>query len=241
MTRALSARASARPPLMLRHPRGRWRRLACSSSLCFGLRLQPRGKAQPDHARNPRHDLGRGQRDAARALRRLGAVRDPPARPARRRSTARARSWSAPCAATRRSRRSLPGTAARSAACGPDPARALIVADFHVGIDEAVDETVPLARTHPRRTIHAAGARDPDRLRDALAGDPGRVDRRHRARRADRPADPADRPPARLPLAGRGGDPARLRRRSRSSARAACSRSSPTGSTSTPSRSRSAR
>ena len=60
--------------------------------------------------------------------------------------------------------------------------------------------------------IHAAGARDPDRLRDPLAGDPGRVDRRRRARRADRPADPADRPPARLPLAGRGGDPARLRR-----------------------------
>ena len=61
----------------------------------------------------------------------------------RRRSTARGPSWSAPCApATRRSPPSRPGTAARSGACGPSPRQALIVADFHVGLADAVNDSV---------------------------------------------------------------------------------------------------
>ena len=70
----------------------------------------------------------------------------------------------------------------------------------------------PQAQPHPRRTDPRTGARDPVGLRQHLAGAPGRVDLRQRARRADRDPGPADRPPARLPLAGRRRDPARLRR-----------------------------
>ncbi len=65
---------------------------------------------------------------------------------------------------------------------------------------------------HPRRKGDAAAAGDADRLRDPLEGDPGRIDRRLRALRADRPAGPPARPPARLPLARRRPDPTLLRR-----------------------------
>ena len=97
----------------------------------------------------------------------------------------------------------------------PSPREAIVIADFHVGIERGGQRDRPGTEPDPRDDDPAAGSRDPDRLRDALAGDPGRLDRRHQARRADRPADPADRPAARLPLAGRRGDTARLRRRDR--------------------------
>ena len=94
----------------------------------------------------------------------------------------------------------------------PGPRRALILADFHVGIDEAVDETVPLLERTLEEKIHAPvratqTASPPSRGRSRTSRSAPR------ARRADRAADPADRPLARLPLAGRGADPARLRRR----------------------------
>ena len=57
-----------------------------------------------------------------------------------------------------------------------------------------------------------AGRRHAVRLRHALAGAAGRIARSTRTRRADRDPAAPDRPAARLPLAGRGGDPARLRR-----------------------------
>ena len=73
----------------------------------------------------------------------------------RRRSTARGRSWSAPCAATRRSPPSRPGIAARSAACGPGPRRALILADFHVDVKTAVNDTVDQLNRILEEQVHA--------------------------------------------------------------------------------------
>ena len=97
------------------------------------------------------------------------------------------------------------------------------------------------ARPRNRLRDPATGACDPDRVRDPLAGDPGRVDRRRRAQRADRDPDPAAsssssssarRSPPPSPCSSA---------RSRSPPRAGCSISSPPGSTSMPSRSPSAR
>ena len=118
----------------------------------------------------------------------------------------------------------------------PDPRRALILADFHVDIKTAVNDTVDQLNGILEETDPRSGPRHPDRLRHHLAGDPGRIDLLQRARRADRLAVPAARPAARLPLADRGGDPARLRRDHGASPRAGSSSSSPPGSASTPSR-----
>ena len=93
----------------------------------------------------------------------------------------------------------------------PAPNKALILADFHVDINDAVRYTVDELNEILDREGETAGRGDPDRLRHPLAGDPGRIDPRHPPQRADRPADPAARPAARLPLAGRGDHPAHLR------------------------------
>ncbi len=94
----------------------------------------------------------------------------------------------------------------------PTPRKALVLADFHVSTENGGQRNRAASGTAARRKGDGAGARHPGVLRDALAGAAEGIDRRRRARRADRAADPADRPAARLPLAGRGGDPARLRR-----------------------------
>ena len=99
----------------------------------------------------------------------------------------------------------------------PAPDKALVIADFHIDDRDGGQGQRRRTRRNPRKADQAAGQSDPDGLRHPLAGAPGRVDLRQRAGRADRPADPADRPPARLPLADRGGDPARPSARSRSS------------------------
>ena len=242
MTRALSASASAArrcaaPPA----PRAGRRRARDRRPL--GLRLQPRrtGSARP-RSTSPAPGPPR-QRHAARTLRRLGALRDPAARARRARSTARARSWSARCAPRPAGhhalalgpRRGRPPAARARARPWSSPTSTSTST-------EAVNDTVAelnaiLERdrsTPPVRATQTGYATLSRAIQDESI-------RRRRAQRADRAADPADRPPARLPLAGRGGDPARLRRRRRRSPRAACSTSSPAGSTSTPSRSPSAR
>ncbi len=54
----------------------------------------------------------------------------------------------------------------------PGPRRALVLADFHVDITEAVNVIVPRAEPHPRTTDPLAGSGHPVGLRDPLAGDP---------------------------------------------------------------------
>ena len=91
------------------------------------------------------------QRNAARTLRRHGALRDPAARPRRRHRPPGPGTGPGACAATRRSRRSRPGTGARSTSFAR-PRRALIIADFHADIKTAVNDTVDQLEPHPRRT-----------------------------------------------------------------------------------------
>ena len=60
----------------------------------------------------------------------------------------------------------------------PSPRRALILADFHVGIDEAVNETVPQLKRTLEEKIHPPVRATQTGFATHLAGDPGRVDRR---------------------------------------------------------------
>ena len=134
------------------------------------------------------------------------AARPPP-------STARAPNWSAPCAPpTRRSRPSRPGTEARSGRCGPAPtgrwSSPTSTSDLPHAVNDSVDELNGILerQIHPPvnaiQTSYATLSREiQDKSIDA-------------AERSELIALPIllHRPPARLPLAGRGGDPARLRR-----------------------------
>ena len=159
-----------RAPAMLRHPRARARRRRAVPDRPRHPRHRRRRQAQPDLARRSRHPLLAGQRGPARALRRIGAVRDPPARPGRRASTARARSWSAPCASDPEVTTLSPWDRGSVERLRPSPRRALIVIDFHVGLADSVNDSVDELDRHPRRADPPAGPRDPDRLRDASRG-----------------------------------------------------------------------
>ena len=94
----------------------------------------------------------------------------------------------------------------------PGPRKALILVDFHVSAEEAVKNTVPYLDRTLDEQITPPVPRGRERLRQPLARDHRRVGPLDRRRRADRDPLPAARPAARLPLAGRRGDPARLRR-----------------------------
>ena len=93
----------------------------------------------------------------------------------------------------------------------PAPNKALILADFHVGVQRRGPLHGRRTQRDPRRKVTPPVEATQTGFATLSRRDPGRIDRRHAPERADRAADPAARPAARLPLAGRGADPALLR------------------------------
>jgi hypothetical protein len=170
-------------------------------------RLAPR----PDHARRSRQRLGGSRRDARRTLRALGAVRDPAAGAGG--GARRTGSAAGPRAArgTGRHHAVALGQGQRRRAAA-DPSKGVGARRLPRRHENRGQRNRAAPGTVARRKGDGTRARHPGIVRDALAGAAEGIDRRRRARRADRPADPADRPAARLPLADRGADPARLRR-----------------------------
>ena len=84
-----------------------------------------------------------------------------------------------PCPAPRsKGHHPLPLGPGRGRTPPPGPTPALILADFHVGIDEAVEKAVPLLERTLEERDPPTRARYPDGLCHPLAGDSGRVDQR---------------------------------------------------------------
>ena len=208
----MSSTGKSRLPLSLRRPR-----TVLLAALVLivvpGLRRPPRrGAPQPVLARRSRHGRQPRQQDPAPVLRRFLALRDPAPGPGEgdRRTGPGAR----PHASRQRPESDDRLALGQGQSRQPAPGAEQGAGPRRLPRQQQRSRPLQSRRTqrHPRRKGDAAAAGDADRLRDPLEGDPGRIDRRLRAHRADRPAGPAARPPARLPLAGRGPDPALLRR-----------------------------
>src|ERR1700761_6279799 len=195
------------PAPSARDPAGRGDRPRGAGGDRHRRRLAPR----PDHARRPRQRLGGSRRDARRTLRALGAVRDLAAGPGR--GARRTGPEAGPRAARRTGRHhALALGQGQRRRAAPDPSEGAGARRFPCRHENGGQRNRAAPGRVARRKGDGTGARHPGVVRDALARAAEGIDRRRRARRADRAADPADRPAAGLPLAGRGGDPARLRR-----------------------------
>ncbi len=194
--------------------KGRARRGPGRDCRACRARAGRRGQSAADLAQRPRDRLGPSRRARSPLLRRQRPLRDPAAGTAR-----RARSPGAgldPQAAHRSGcldRLALGQGKRRQPA--PEPAQGADPGRLPRQRRGGGEEHRPLPRPHARRTDQAPGAGGGERLRQPLAGDDRRVGALDRPGRVDRDPLPAAGPAARLPLAGRGGDTARLRRRRR--------------------------
>ena len=174
-----------------------------SSSSCLARRRERREQAQPDLARRPGTDSQSARR---RCCASTSATRRR-SRSCSRGPSAQIEEQGPKLVHALRERPeshdgSRRGTRAKSPTCDRRPNKALVLVDFHVDVNPAVRYTVDeLNEILERRSTPPVQATRP--VSRPLEGDPGRIDRRLRAQRADRPADPAARPAARLPLAHR--------------------------------------
>ena len=174
-------------------------------------RARRRRPAPADLADRAGHPLRPRSGARGRALRRLLAVRRPAARARPRRSNGRGPPWSGRFAATRPSPSSLPGTAARSATCARAAAGRSSCSTTTCRSTSPCVEPCRRSNAPCRRRIHPPVEAIQSGYASVSRSAAIRIAEGDRARRADRRAAAPDRPPARLPLAGGGGDPACLR------------------------------